>query len=294
MIVSFSIILYQLLMDNQKKDSVEQEKQEIRKYIFLSLAGVILIWGSTFFLLFYHCFEKQGQFGDMFGAVNALFSGLAFAGLIITLILQRKELILQREELEQTRGEFVEQNKTMKRQRFENTFFNLLSLLQDITNNIEYECPDGADYFKAKGRDVFKKFYNVKNNFNETFGIKGYLRNHQVNDLLQYSDIDVFNHYFNSIDGIIKYVDTSELLEKQERYPYIVMLRNMLSDSELYILFYYYASCGGWHKDIAEQYALFYNVVPKHLSRLNHYGLFGEGAYDHVVFPSHSVKTHND
>ena len=35
--------------------------------------------------------EKQGQFGDQFGAVNALFSGLAFAGLIFTIILQKKE-----------------------------------------------------------------------------------------------------------------------------------------------------------------------------------------------------------
>ena len=38
--------------------------------------------------------EKQGQFGDQFGAVNALFSGLAFAGLIFTIILQKKELSL--------------------------------------------------------------------------------------------------------------------------------------------------------------------------------------------------------
>lgn len=29
--------------------------------------------------------EKQAQFGDQFGAVNALFSGLAFAGLIFTI-----------------------------------------------------------------------------------------------------------------------------------------------------------------------------------------------------------------
>lgn len=28
---------------------------------------------------------KRGQFGDMFGTLNALFSGLAFAGLIITI-----------------------------------------------------------------------------------------------------------------------------------------------------------------------------------------------------------------
>lgn len=41
----------------------------------------------------------RGQFGDMFGAVNALFSGFAFAGVIIAVILQRNELALQRREL---------------------------------------------------------------------------------------------------------------------------------------------------------------------------------------------------
>jgi hypothetical protein len=35
---------------------------------------------------------KAGQFGDMFGLANALFSGLAFVGLIITLLLQIEEL----------------------------------------------------------------------------------------------------------------------------------------------------------------------------------------------------------
>lgn len=39
----------------------------------------------------------RGLFGDMFGAINALFSGLAFAGLIITFLLQREELKAQRQ-----------------------------------------------------------------------------------------------------------------------------------------------------------------------------------------------------
>jgi len=51
--------------------------------------------------------ETRGQFGDMFGVVNALFSGLAFAGLIYTVWLQRQELSLQRKELEMTREELA-------------------------------------------------------------------------------------------------------------------------------------------------------------------------------------------
>lgn len=47
----------------------------------------------------------RGQFGDVFGAANALFSGLAFAGLIYAILLQREDLSLQRTELELTRQE---------------------------------------------------------------------------------------------------------------------------------------------------------------------------------------------
>jgi hypothetical protein len=38
----------------------------------------------------------RGNFGSMFGAANALFSGLALAGVINALYLQRTELRLQR------------------------------------------------------------------------------------------------------------------------------------------------------------------------------------------------------
>jgi len=47
----------------------------------------------------------RGQMGDMFGAVNSLFSALALAGLIYTVCLQRKELQLQRRDLALTRRE---------------------------------------------------------------------------------------------------------------------------------------------------------------------------------------------
>jgi hypothetical protein len=49
--------------------------------------------------------QQRADFGDMFGAVNALFSGLAFAVLIYTMWLQREELELQRQELQETRRE---------------------------------------------------------------------------------------------------------------------------------------------------------------------------------------------
>jgi hypothetical protein len=49
--------------------------------------------------------ESRASFGDMFGATASLFSGLAFAGVIYAILLQRQELRLQREELALTRSE---------------------------------------------------------------------------------------------------------------------------------------------------------------------------------------------
>ena len=46
-----------------------------------------------------------GIVGDLFGAVNALFSGLAFAGLIYTIFLQKQDLKLQRVEIALNRTE---------------------------------------------------------------------------------------------------------------------------------------------------------------------------------------------
>ena len=49
--------------------------------------------------------ENVGIFGDMYGALNALFSGFALLGVVYAVLLQRKELQLQRAELELTRAE---------------------------------------------------------------------------------------------------------------------------------------------------------------------------------------------
>ena len=43
--------------------------------------------------------ESAARYGDSFGMINSLFSGLAFAGLIITILLQWHELRQQRQEL---------------------------------------------------------------------------------------------------------------------------------------------------------------------------------------------------
>lgn len=61
--------------------------------------------------------EIYGTYGDSYGSLNTLFSGLAFAVLIISLFMQRQELRAQREELEAQRNEIKESNTIANEQR---------------------------------------------------------------------------------------------------------------------------------------------------------------------------------
>lgn len=86
----------------------------------------------------------RGQVGDMFGAVNSLFSGLAFAGLIYTVCLQRKELQLQRRELALTRREVKrsasaqeKSEKALRKQAASLEAAAKLSAIDTLLRNIE-------------------------------------------------------------------------------------------------------------------------------------------------------------
>ena len=63
---------------------------------------VIGIWGAsaTALVLTVDDFGKSGTFGDSFGVLNTLFSGLAFAGIIVTVKMQNDEMREQRKELQ--------------------------------------------------------------------------------------------------------------------------------------------------------------------------------------------------
>jgi hypothetical protein len=82
----------------------------MRSHLFIAtgVAVLILLVQAVAGIAVYYVlpdWPTRGQFGDLFGAINATFSGLAFAGLIYAILLQREDLALQRTELELTRQE---------------------------------------------------------------------------------------------------------------------------------------------------------------------------------------------
>ena len=286
------------------KQNKEEPKSQLRIWIIVAIMGVIALWGLSWWGIskFIDNPTDQGTFGDMFGAVNALFSGLAFAGLIVTLIYQKEELKLQRDELAETRKElqgqreeFEEQNKTLKRQRFENTFFNMLSLQQAIINNLSYENPvqNETELMRYdvkqrtyKNRFVFEGLYEyaiVKYNEKSHYdGLRSALKCYGPAIYSIVTGISFLDHYFRHLYRIFKYVDTSDSISDDERYEYACIVRSQLSDYELVILFYNCLTANGRakFKPLIEKYAIFNNLREELLADSEHKKLYTDAAYD--------------
>lgn len=94
-------------------------KQHKYKLIFAAVTIIVIALCVAYFFIIRAKIsspEERGTFGDMFGAVGALFSGLAFAGVIVTMLQQKEELELQRQEISQTNRELELQRREMNEQ----------------------------------------------------------------------------------------------------------------------------------------------------------------------------------
>ena len=79
-----------------------------KRWLVIIVAAIFILWTGYFVATgIVYRWQFGGPFGDTFGALNALISGLAMGGVIVAIFMQRQELILQREELRLTREELT-------------------------------------------------------------------------------------------------------------------------------------------------------------------------------------------
>ena len=240
--------------------------KELLKNLLIAASFVLAFWVASFAWI-YLCvgnWEVRGQLGDMFGAVNSLFSGLAFAGLIVTLILQRKDLNLQRESIQQTNEqlgiqarEFEIQNKMAKQEQFRNTFFELLRMLQTIVSEMKVNVEESDGNIRlVQGKKIFEELFTERDfkYINESHARIFYIaqKARYKNDYEYISNPIRFSflfHYFRFVYRIIKYVDETDVLNStEERYQYVAFLRSTLSNYEVAAIFYNCLSRNGKEK----------------------------------------------
>ena len=256
--------------------------------LIIGVVTIIIIYAAALLYLTWPLGEmsiaQTGVFGDSFGILTSLFSGLAFAGLIITILMQKQELTLQREELSLTREELSGQreelriqNSTMIHQNFENTFFRMLSLHNEIVKGIDIKLGN----YEHRGRDAFQALYNqfMRTEMGKQLQDSGIEKINENYLRFYHGKQHEIGHYFRNLYNIIKFVHESESPNKK---LYTNIVRAQLSSYELFFLFYNCLSQMGKEKfkPLIEEYSLLKTLPHDLICNLaTHKGFYVNKAY---------------
>lgn len=217
---------------------------------FIIMLLVVAVWAglAKYVIENYYDVNKTdaGQRGDTFGILNSLFAALAFAGLVYTILLQQKEL-------KETRQEFIEQNKTLRFQRFESTFFNLLAGRNNLITEFVVNMKDKEEPVSYKGRQILLHFNSKLRNliklfdFSQTDKIDNDTIK-QMQGLFSRASLGYSNFielYVANLRAILNYIDQSQLFEDSysEKEFYFSIVRSQMTFEERTFLFYYMAIC---------------------------------------------------
>lgn len=131
-------------------------KNNLRKYLGCALALAVLL-GSVPFGLFLlgactgrgipisgDALQSAALYGDSFGFLNGIVSGLAFAALVLTLLMQREELELQRQELASTREELARTANAQEKTEFHLRLSTYLDTLESLRSATLKDSSEGS------------------------------------------------------------------------------------------------------------------------------------------------------
>ncbi len=179
-----------------------------------------------------------GPVGDFIGGSTLAFFNLATILLLFaTYIAQKKELIAARTESQIA-------NNTMKIQRFESTFFNMLSLYNDTVRSIRISSSHLEEWEGKRGLLVlYNQFVGDYNQFlrtmeNHSKTVEGELEVIQTAYNHFWTSYEyALGHYFRNLYRIVKWIDKNEI-SFEDKKEYIAILKAQLSPYELKLLFY--------------------------------------------------------
>jgi len=246
-------------------------------------------------LLNEHQYDKLSSIGQWIGGTSALFIALGGMVLLVVNYLMQQEELKQAQialEISQKQSKLIEkeykiQNETLRKQKFENTLFNLLNYRLDIINSIELDIgtiKDGLDLdindIKSgviKGRRTLKVLIkDLGFEFNDESESLNYLK--AIFDNFARKHLYLINHYYRNIKFILEYIN-NENMNGSEKLHYSRFLKNSLSNEELILLFYMGISEYGeyqGYKKLFEEFKLFSGIylnavfIPEHKSFYEH------------------------
>ncbi len=208
-----------------------------------------------------------GEWGDFFGGVlNPLLTFLMFMGLLITIVVQQKEMRISREEFKKSTIVLDEQSKSLIKQNFESTYFQAIHVHTSIKENIQVYI-DGED---AKGRMAFERLIEKFNRphtyiVGDPSDLDG-MSSEEKFEIFHASYDAEIGHYFRNLYHIVNLVEVSNIDNKEFYFKYLF---SQLSSYEIYLLFYNCLSAFGEEKfkPLVEKHGLMEHL-PSNLSPL--------------------------
>lgn len=208
----------------------------IAAVVAVGLYAVFLIWVTR--PIEKYTIANAGVFGDSFGVLTSLFSALAFAGVAFTIASQREEIKNQREEAGQQKKHSEDNQRALAKQAFENNFFQMLKLHNQIVSEIKQEGSNIRGTFMREGRVVIK---NMSDELKSSFR-RGNIDGQSTPEMIS-ERFDTFYdnngyqlaHYFRFLYNICRFISESHVENKN---LYIRLMRAQISNQELFILYY--------------------------------------------------------
>lgn len=252
-------------------------------YFLLKLAVFAIVFVLTIDLIAIR-HTSVGEWGDFFGGVlNPILTFITFMGLLITIVIQQTELRESRIEFKRSADALNNQNEGIKKQSFEATFFQMLSIHNTIVNSIDIVKEDGE---VTSGRDCFNWFYSRLNKLyrenikkaNGKYSNENVLR--VAYELFWKEHQTELGHYYRYLYNVMRFVKESDY----SNGLYIKLIRAQLSDQELLLLFYNCVSGFGINfKPIAEEFELLNNMPKIRLLDKRHEKLIDQCAFGRDV-----------
>lgn len=186
--------------------------------------------------------SQRGVFGDSWGAFTSIFSAMGFCGVLWT-------IKLQMDATKKIEDDFRKKEESEKIRDFENSFFNMLSILQALIRDMKVEGSSGITL--AEGRHVFLYFFRRfkaeirrKNgtllDFDSRDKIEIEKASKQMSNAYRFyfrSRAQNLSHYYRYVYNMFKIIHESDLSSINKK-KYANILRAQLSNYELLMLFY--------------------------------------------------------
>jgi hypothetical protein len=245
----------------------DETSKNLLRLVQFAIFMVIVVF---FINIIFNKDKTFGPWGDFFGGVlNPILTFLTFMGLLITIIIQKKELKESRDVFKGQQEALEKQQEEMTIQSFDNKFFQMLNSFNKITDSLKLDTHTGKEVFK----ELVEKLKNQLQYVYLEDVRKHDIRKNKVEYLYTvFSDFNntndtTFKYYFLNLYQLLKFVDEDIPHKNKDKYSkkYINILRAQLSKNELILLTYNAIGviefCGENYKELVEKYAFFEHLT---------------------------------